>query len=285
MVKNKFFHFSFLICFFTVSVFFAGCKKTNKPSQNSNQIKKIISLSPASTEILFAVGAGDKIAACSDLSDYPPQVKNLPKVGGFDGKTLSLEAIISYEPDLVYLTNVMHNFLIPQIEQYGIKYYLSYGSSIEDVKKEILDIAELTDNTEKGEQVIKDIETKISNVKTLDKPITVYWEVWNSPFMSIGNSSFINDVIEKSGGKNIFSDIDDSYPIVNEETIIIRAPDVILIPQTSGVTVESVMTRKGWENIPAVKNKKIILIDDNLFTRAGPRIGDCILQLNEILMN
>ena len=104
------------ICLLFSILMFAGCKKSDVKNGDSSGQKKvynrIVSLAPTSTEILFAIGAGKQVVACSDLSDFPEEVKDLPKVGGFDGKTLSLEAIFSYEPDLVYLTNVMHNFLI-----------------------------------------------------------------------------------------------------------------------------------------------------------------------------
>ena len=117
-----------------ILLMFCSCQKKTETLKNTDFIpQSIISLSPASTEILFAVGAQNQIAAVSDLSDYPPETKSLPKVGGFDGKTLSLETILSFKPDFVYLTDGMHNFLIEQLEQNNIKYYISSSSSINDI--------------------------------------------------------------------------------------------------------------------------------------------------------
>jgi len=275
--KNK------ILLFAAIFFSFAFTNCTKKDAQNPNVKAKqsipqrIVSLSPASTEILFAVGAENQIVAVSDFSDYPPQAQNLPKVGGFDGKTLSLEKILSFNPDFVYLTNVMHNHLIPHFESLNIDYYLSDANSFEQVKNEILQIAKITGHTSTGENLVKKFDSAINKINSqnqlLQKP-TVYWEVWNSPFMSVGNSSFINDLIKTAGGINIFQEIAQAYPTVSEETIVAKNPQIIIIPQNSGITVDSVKNRKGWSQIDAVKNDKIFIVDDNLLTRSGARIGD-----------
>lgn len=282
-ITNYMVHKNKILLFAAIFFSFAFTNCTKKDAQNPNVKAKqsipqrIVSLSPASTEILFAVGAENQIVAVSDFSDYPPQAQNLPKVGGFDGKTLSLEKILSFNPDFVYLTNVMHNHLIPHFESLNIDYYLSDANSFEQVKNEILQIAKITGHTSTGENLVKEIDSAINKINSqnqlLQKP-TVYWEVWNSPFMSVGNSSFINDLIKTAGGINIFQEIAQAYPTVSEETIVAKNPQIIIIPQNSGITVESVKNRKGWSQIDAVKNDKIFIVDDNLLTRSGARIGE-----------
>lgn len=282
-ITNCMVHKNKLLLFAAIFFSFAFTNCTKKDAQNPNVKAKqsipqrIVSLSPASTEILFAVGAENQIVAVSDFSDYPSQAQNLPKVGGFDGKTLSLEKILSFNPDFVYLTNVMHNHLIPHFESLNIDYYLSDANSFEQVKNEILQIAKITGHTSTGENLVKEIDSAINKINSqnqlLQKP-TVYWEVWNSPFMSAGNSSFINDLIKTAGGINIFQEIAQAYPTVSEETIVAKNPQIIIIPQNSGITVDSVKNRKGWSQIDAVKNDKIFIVDDNLLTRSGARIGE-----------
>ena len=280
---KKFIYFCMALCV----LIFGGCKKSEvKNAEKLGQKKvynRIVSLAPTSTEILFAIGAGNQVVACSDLSDFPEEVKNLPKIGGFDGKTLSLEAIFAYEPDLVYLTNVMHNFLIPQLEANGIDYYISYGDSIEGVKNEILEIGKLTGHEAESQKVVAQIDQDLNFIKTKNILASVYWEVWNAPYMSAGKKSFINDLMGAAGLKNIFDDIDDAYPIVSEESIVLRGPEVILIPKNSGLSVDAVKGRKGWEDIPAVKNGKIFIVDDDLLTRAGPRLGKSVKELYSIV--
>lgn len=282
-ITNCMVHKNKLLLFAAIFFSFAFTNCTKKAAQNPNVKAKqsipqrIVSLSPASTEILFAVGAENQIVAVSDFSDYPPQAQNLPKVGGFDGKTLSLEKILSFNPDFVYLTNVMHNHLIPHFESLNIDYYLSDANSFEQVKNEILQIAKITGHPSNGENLVKEIDSAITKINSqnqlLQKP-TVYWEVWNSPYMSVGNSSFINDLIKTAGGINIFQEISQAYPTVSEETIVAKNPQIIIIPQNSGITVDSVKNRKGWSQIDAVKNDKIFIVDDNLLTRSGARIAE-----------
>ena len=273
-------------------------KNAKKTEQTVQYPKSIVTLSPAAAEILYAIGAGDQIAAVSAFTDYPPEAAEKPVVGGFDGKTLSIETILSYEPDLVYLTEGMHNFLIEPLDSYGIKWYLSNATSITAIEKEIIDLGELTGHQEEAAMVVAQMAEKLSKayvpaaaktdddeVEALDSSIKVYYEVWNAPFMSVGSTSFINDVIVNAGGKNIFDDLTDAYPMVSDETIIARAPDVILIPMNNGVSVEDVKARAGWDSIPAVVNDRVYIIDDNVYSRPAPRIADVVLDLSELLNN
>lgn len=253
--------------------------KAKKSSKSKGVPQSIVALSPASAEILFAVGAGKQVSAVSDYTDYPAEAAAKPKVGGFDGKTLSLESILSFEPDMVYLTDGMHNFLIEQLDQIGIKYYLSKAGSIADVEKEILEVGELTGHAKEAKAVVESMKGKMTFMKSTSEKPSLYYEVWNAPYMSAGSQSFINDVIARAGAVNIFADVDEAYPMVSEESIIARQPEIIVLPASSGVTADAVKNRSGWSSIPAVKNNKIFIIDDNVFTRPGPRIADAVQDL------
>jgi iron complex transport system substrate-binding protein len=101
--------------------------------------------------------------------------------------------------------------------------------------------------------------------------------------MSAGATSFINDVIRAAGGENIFSDLKDAYPMVSEESIISRKPAVILIPASTGQAASSVGLRNGWADIPAVKGGRVFVVDDNVYTRPGPRVADVVLELADLL--
>ena len=285
---------SILIFVALASSLSAKSKKTitKKIKKNAKTVEKqvpqypqaIVTLSPAAAEILYAIGAQDQIAAVSEFTDYPPEAAEKPVVGGFDGKTLSVETIISYKPDLVYLSEGMHNFLIEPLDSYGIKWYLSNPTSITAIEKEIIDLGELTGHQDEAAQVVAQMAEKLSTANTeAEKTITVYYEVWNAPFMSAGSSSFINDIISNAGGTNIFADLTDAYPMVSEEAIIAREPDVILLPKGNGVSAEDIKNRAGWDSIPAVKNERIYIIDDNLYSRPAPRIADVVLELSELL--
>lgn len=291
-MKKFRFRFSVFVLFVLLSLF-TGCsnkKVAGALGTVSEYPKSIVALSPSAAEILFAIGAEKQIAAVSEFSDYPAEAALKPVVGGFDGKTLSIETIMSFKPDLVYLTQGMHNFLISTLEANGIPYYVSMGESIASVEKEILEIGKITGHEKSSKKIVDDMEKKIKKAGAVfsdaqkNSAVKVYYEVWNSPYMSVGSTSFINDVITKAGAQNIFFDLADAYPMVSEESIISREPDVIIIPISTGVSSDSVALRNGWAEIPAVKNGRIFLIDDNVYTRPGPRVADVVCDLADLLL-
>lgn len=281
-MKTKLLRTRALVAALLVFAVLPAFAKPKKTKANATPVS-IVALSPAAAEILFAVGAGDQVSAVSDYTDYPAEAAAKPKVGGFDGKTLSIESIISFKPDLVYLTSGMHDFLIESLDKFGIKYYVSKGDSIVSVIQEISDIGDITGHSIEAKKVIAEMKQKMTVMKGSGEKPSVYYEVWNAPYMSAGSTSFINDVISAAGGKNLFGDLSEAYPMVSEETIIARQPEIILIPATSGISVDAIGNRAGWKDIPAVKNNRVYIIDDNLFTRPGPRIADAVQILSDII--
>ena len=245
--------------------------------------QKIISLGAASTEILFAAGAKKQIAAVSEYSDFPPEAKNLPVIGGFDGKTISTEKLMAYEPDFVILYKGMHDFLIPFLDKYKIDYYVSDAQTINSVINEIYSLSVLTGHEKKGKELVSKYKNEINQYSENKNTVSVYWEVCYEPFMSAGKSSFINDLISIAGGKNIFAEVDQAYPVVSEESIIAANPDFILIPASSRTTAETVKNRRGWNEISAVKNGKVIIINDDIYNRPGPRVFEAIKELNSLI--
>lgn len=248
----------------------------------SKPAERIVSLSPAATEILCSIGAFSQTAARTDFCDYPAEVKTLPSIGGFDGKTLSIEKIISYRPDLVYATYGMHDYLVNTLRSYGIQVYISDASFVTDVLTEIADMGSITGHDAEAAAVRNHITSVLDAVSTKMQGVAapgVYLEVWNQPYMSAGKNSFMNDLITRAGGSNIFADINQAYPVVSEETIIARKPDVILIPDTESITPQSVKTRAGWSTIPAVRSGRIVRINSDVTARPGPRIADAVILL------
>ena len=248
---------------------------------------RIVVLSPSGCEILFAIGAGDKIAARTDFCNFPMEAENIKSVGGFDGKTLSIETIVSYEPDLVYGSKGMHDFLKESCDQFGIELFLSSADSVQDVFDEISLMGIKTGCEKNAEKLVSEMKAGFEKLqkktaKLSDKKRkSVYWETWNAPFMSVGSTSFINELIHISGGKNIFSDItDQAYPMVSEESILARNPQVIILPFGD---ISEVSNRNGWQYLSAVKNKKIYNVNDDIFSRPGPRILEAAETLSELL--
>ena len=246
---------------------------------------RIVSLGPSATEIIFAIGAQDQLVARTDLCDYPPEAKNIPSVGGFAGNTLSLESIISYEPDLVYLFAEMHEGFVKPLQDLGIQVYRSNATSIDAVKKEVLDIGKLTGCEKQAKKVVKEMDEKINRTQKMykakiakagGKVPAVYWEVWHSPMMSCGKNSFMGDIIRCAGGVNIFADQEQAYPIINEEAVLIANPDFIFYSGDG-------MGGGKPSDILKAKNGIYYMGDDDSFVRSTPRCADAVEKLAAIL--
>ncbi len=273
--------FIFLLC---GNLLFAG--GTSDVQHPTKVPQKIISLSPGATEVLFAVGAGEQVIARTDFCNYPSEALEVSSIGGFDGKAFSIETIIALEPDLVYATKDMHSYLQKPLEAYGIQVYMSAAQSIESIYTEIETIALLTGNKENGEKLVSNMKEQIQNVSNVVKNLSkksVYWEVWHDPFMSAGSTSYITDVISTAGGINIFNDIKQAYPVVSEESILIRNPEVILSPSDSMTTNSTIASREGWNTIQAVQTNSIYYIDADITLRPGPRSVQAVKLIAEKL--
>lgn len=245
--------------------------------------ERIVSLSPSGTEIIFALGLGDKLVGRTDFCTFPEEAKKIDSVGGFDGKSFSLENILAFNPDFVYLSNGMHNHLINSLENFGIQVYVSDINSIEDIFKEIISVSKLLNASEVGLNYVSKMKKELNNLKEDYTDINIYCEIFNSPFLTCGKKSFINDIIEYAGGKNIFYFLDSTYPQVSEESIIVNNPQIILAPDYSENDLNKIYTRNGWQNIDAIKNKKVFSVSGDIFTRPGPRVLEAVILLKEII--
>jgi len=270
-----------------------GAFARGKKEVENKALSRIVSLSPAGTETLFALGLGDLLVARTDFCNYPPEALSVNSLGGFDGKTFSLESVLAFNPDLVYLDVTMHGHLTDNLQNLGIQVFETNIASLDDIYKEIRELALLFDIKQRAEELITTIQRAYTpmpladmqtiSLDTENEYAKVYWEVWNAPYMSVGSSSFINDVIREAGAINIFSDIAAAYPVVSEESIIARNPSLILLPADSPENWESLSKRTGWQSIDAIQNKKVIKIDGDLISRPGPRIGEAIRAVQEAL--
>lgn len=249
--------------------------------------QRIISLSPAGTEIIFALEEGESLIGRTDFCDFPPEAQSVPSVGGFDGKTISLEKIIAMKPTGVCLTDGMHNHLEIPLRELGIETCLLKGSNIEDIYQGIISVSNLLKVPEKGESLVEKIKAEVNAVSAnaaVSKP-KVYYEISSNPYITCGKGSFLNEVIKAAGGINCFEDSGSPYPDINPEAIILANPDVIIYPiysekQNPEKILAGIISRPGWNLINAVKNGRVIFIDCNIIERPGPRIGEGILLLN-----
>lgn len=253
--------------------------------------KKVVSLAPSNTEILFAIGAGEQVIGRDEFSDYPSQANDLPSVGGGFGD-YNFEAIVDLEPDLVLAAEINTPEQVKAIEDLGLTVFLlANPTSLDEMYDNLLTVAELTDHLSETEDLVDSLHSRVSNVesaiKSAEEQPTVFYELDatdpSAPWTA-GSGTFIDTLIMMAGGANIASDMEGQYLKISIEELLIRDPQVILLGDAAyGITPESLSDRTGWSNIDAVLNNRIYTFDDNLVSRPGPRLVDGLEQLANLL--
>ncbi|HBT46273.1 MAG TPA: cobalamin-binding protein [Peptococcaceae bacterium] len=250
---------------------------------------RLVSLSPGNTEILFALGLGDKVVGVDDYSDYPPEAVEVPKVGGFSNP--NVEKIMALEPDLVLATN-MHEQAVRRLEEVGIPVAVVSPKSVEGVLGSIGWISKAAAAEEEAADLVDHLKERIQKVRSAVEGIPpeerpwVYYEVYYDPIMTAGPRTFIGQLIELAGGRNIAYDAQTDYPEFSAEAIIERNPEVIIFPQWHGsesLTVEQVKSRPGWQQVRAVKNDRVFGVDADIMSRPGPRVVEALELLARLI--
>lgn len=235
--------------------------------------QRIVSLAPSNTEILFALGLGDKIVGVTKYCDYPAEARTKEQVGGFSDP--SVEKIVSLKPDLVVATG-MHEKVVKQLEELKIPVLAVNPKQFDEVYATIELLGKATGTQKKAAEVVAQMKARVEDIakKVSGKgQPKVFYEVWDEPLMTAGPGTFINDLIVRAGGTNIAADAQKAYPEYSLELLLQRDPEIIIFPSGKN-TPEKIMSRPGWQNITAVKNKRVIMVDGNLVSRPGPRLVD-----------
>jgi iron complex transport system substrate-binding protein len=255
--------------------------------------EKIISVAPSCTEILFAIGAGDKVVAVTTYDDYPYDFAawiaagNMTSVGDFTSP--NMEVIISLNPDLILASGGVQEDNVKTLRDYGYKVLVLDPTSIDGILKDIELVGNATGKQAEATALVNDLTSRINavaeTVANASKP-KVYYETYYETTSSwtIGALAWQNELIEKAGGTNIFGDQQTDYYQYQAEALIDRNPDVIVLPASGMGTgtqagIDAVKARPGWDTMNAVKNDRIYQINPNIIERAGPRVVDAIEQL------
>jgi len=247
--------------------------------------ERIVSLAPNLTEILFAIGAGNRVVGVSSYSDYPEVALQKPKVGGFFNP--SIEKIFALNPELVLVARGTPLSVINKLKSLHIHVFTSDPHTIKDIYNLILTVGRLTGNVKESIQVVQKMRAVESNIVAkvnkipLNKRKKVYIEIWNSPKMSAGKDTFIDALIKEAGGVNIAEKAKGNWPIMSDEAIIKANPDVIILLYKGNIN--AVKNRPGWKDISAVKNNAVYVLNPDIFERPGPRIIQGLVKLYEIM--
>lgn len=246
--------------------------------------KRIVSIAPHQTEILFAIGLGDRVVGVSEFDNYPAEAATKPKVGNIQGNP---EALLAVQPDLVIAGLSLNGTTVTGLRELGVTVFTTEPTTIDEVIESILTIGQITDAQAEAQKVAEKMRTDkqkvietVSGLKESEKK-KVYVEY--DPLWTAGKGSFIDEMIVLSGGINIASDLD-PWAQISSEAVIAANPDVIIYAEvddyeTGKPLIDTIRSRPGWSEINALKNGALTGIDADVLSRNGPRITDALMQI------
>ncbi|MCL6466064.1 MAG: cobalamin-binding protein [candidate division WOR-3 bacterium] len=253
----------------------------HKERQIPEKRVKCVSLVPSVTEIIFAIGAEDMLVGTTNQCDFPPAAKEKTKVGDFQSP--DIERIVSLKPDVVFATQPIHQRLIERLAEFKVQVYVSNPADVEGVFAEIESVGVILRRTKEAERLVAALRRRLDSLPTFSYKPKVYVEISMAPLMSVGQGVFINDIISRAGGQNIFQHLNIPYPVVDPEAVVQENPDVILLLHPLA-NKDELKKRVGWSNINAVLSGRIYTgLDEDLFFRPGPRVVDGVILLARIL--
>jgi iron complex transport system substrate-binding protein len=256
--------------------------------------QRVVALTAADIEILYAIGAGDTVVGRGEYCDYPPEVFEVEAVES--GSETNVEQVIALEPDLLIMDTMdQSQEQIPQFEKAGIPVFVTSAKTIEETYVSIERIGALMGKDAEAAQIVdgmkqtfSDLAAKAKAAAAGDAGKSIYFEISPLEFglWTAGANTFMNEVADILGLKNIFSDLP-LYEEISEEQVIERNPDYILTVgmyfDEGPTPIESILARPGWTGITAVKNRAILNLSNNELSRPGPRLAEGAQLLYEFV--
>ncbi|HEY2850846.1 MAG TPA: helical backbone metal receptor [Gemmatimonadaceae bacterium] len=245
--------------------------------------RRIVSLNPVTTELLFALGAGSRVVGRTHWDLYPDAARAVPDLG--NGMEPNVEAVLGAHPDLVVLYAGQSNrAAAAQLRSAGVNTLAIRDDHISDFRRTVEMLARATGDSAAGAVIADSVERSLDAVRARPrpaKPVTVFWHVWDSPILTIGRGSYMDELVTIAGAKNVFGDLDQPSPQVTLEEIVRRDPDFILVGPSA---VKALRASPLWQSVPAVREGHLLVVDTLLVGRPGIRLGEAARSLRALIM-
>jgi iron complex transport system substrate-binding protein len=247
--------------------------------------RRIVSLAPNLTELLFAAGAGDRVAGTSEFSDYPAAARNIPRIGG--GAGLDIEAIIALQPDLVVAWESGNpDGQLERLQRLGMTLFLSEPRQLLDVPGTLVRLGQLAGSEQVAEAAARAFELRYRELQrrySTRPTVTVFYQVWRQPLMTVNGEHLISDVIRLCGGRNVFSDLPVLAPQIDIEAVLAADPAVIIVGTGGTSEIAELQDWQRWSMLTAVAQGHLYGVQRELLVRHSPRILDGAEQVCGIL--
>ena len=268
---------------FLLLIMVTACNKTDI----SDDGLKIVVLSPELAEIIASLEATELMVGVTKECDYPPELTKLPQVGNFGA--VDLEKVLALKPDMVFTAGLEQEALAAELAKTGLQVNTIHLSKLDELPQRILEIGKLIQRKKQASAVADSLRKGIAEMRNTSmgqaKP-KVYLEIYRDPLMSVSDDSYVGELIETAGGDNIFSVLERDYARIKAEDVVKAKPDIMIC--YSEDSLESILSRKGWQDVPAIREKRIYFekdIDPDLILRATPRALEGLRRLNKLFFS
>lgn len=229
---------------------------------------RLVSVAPSVTEILFALGVGSRVVGVSSADDYPPDgVRGKARVGGV---VLDIERIVQLRPDLVLGVPSLQRSQLERLIASGLPVVAVEATTLPEVYAQIEFLGRIMGTDASARQLVFSLRSRegtVGRVVGRRVPRRTYVEIWPEPLIAAAGATFIDDLLVRAGGRNIFARLR-GFPQVSAEAVIRANPEVVILTHPHG---RSVSMRPGWQGIAAVRNSRVAQVDGSLLSRPGPR--------------
>jgi iron complex transport system substrate-binding protein len=243
-------------------------------------VRRIVSLAPHITELLFAAGAGSRVIAADEYSDYPQAARELPRIG--NAYALDLETLLALKPDLVIAWNSGNDARqVARLRGLGIRVFLSEPRTLDDIPRAIELFGRLAGTETAAQAAAAALRTKFAKLAARYSnatPVRVFYEIWSPPVMTINGSHLIDAVLRLCRGRNVFAAVGALTPTVTGESVVAANPEVIIASGTGDAKPAFLDAWLSWPRISAVQRGLVTWIPGDLIDRPGPRIIDGATQ-------
>lgn len=238
--------------------------------------KRIVTLAPHAAESLYAAGAGDKLVGTVDYSDYPPEAKKVPRVGGYS--RIDLEAVAALKPDLVLAWESGNNMTqVDKLRALGLTVYVSQPNTIDNIANQIERIGQLAGTESAANATAERFRKRLDSLRTTNagKPqVRVFYQIWKTPLITVGGPQIISDAIKICGGDNVFGHLKQMAPNVTVEAVLEADPEAIIATGMGDARPEWLHDWDKWTRMTAVKRGNLFHINPDIMQRHTPRILD-----------
>jgi len=235
---------------------------------------RVVSLAPHMTEVAFAAGAGRQLVGAVTYSDYPEAAKAIPRVGSYDN--VSYESLLALNPDLVLAWHSGNgDEIIRRLESLGLPVYVDEPSELQDVARSVRDVGKLTGNVVAADSTAHEYLKQLSHLRdtySARDEISVYYQIWDEPLLTLNGEHLISDVVRLCGGRNVFADALPLVSRISVESVVRADPQVIIASGMDKARPEWLDAWRKWTAMTAVKNAQLYFVPPDILQRHTPRV-------------